>query len=66
MPEEQASQGGVRGRLVGPSCCPSAVLMENETASKLLAIHMHHLEAGGNANGFVCLSVCPTKLDKLP
>ena len=34
----------------------------NEAALKQLPVNMHDLEEEGNANGFVCLSVCPTKL----
>ncbi len=51
-------RGGVRGWLVGPSCCFSDVLTGNEAALKLLDTHMHDLVKEGNANGFVCLSVC--------
>ena len=55
-------QGGVRGRLVGTSCFFSDVLIENGTALQLLDTLMHNLVEDGNANGIVCLSVCPTKL----
>ncbi len=51
-------QGGVRGWMVGPSCCLFGYLLMNEAALNQLPVNMHDLEEEGNANGFVCLSVC--------
>ncbi len=51
-------RGGVRGWKVGPSFWPFGYLLMNEAALNQLHVNMHDLEEEGNANGFVCLSVC--------
>ena len=51
-------QGGVRGWSVGPSCSLFDYLLMNEAALNQFPVNMHDSEEKGNANGFVCLSVC--------